>query len=242
MKTILGLAFCAAITPAMAAGGVETDVLPTAAGDLKITFIGHSSLMFEFGGKVVYNDPVGQYGDFSKLPKADLILAAHEHGDHFDPETIKKISKAETKVVMTPLCVGKVKGGIVLKNGEETTIDGIRIEAVPAYNLVHMRSPGVPYHPKGVGNGYILTFGGKRVYIAGDTENIPEMKKLGRIDIAFLPMNLPYTMTPEMVADAARMIKPAILYPYHTTDTDVSRLQPLLKQEKGIEIRIRRMP
>ena len=242
MKTILGLAFSAAITPAMAAGGFETDVLPTEAGDLKITFIGHSSLMFEFGGKVVYNDPVGQYGDFSKLPKADLILAAHEHGDHFDPETIKKISKAETKVVMTPLCVGKGKDGIVMKNGEETTVHGIRIEAVPAYNLVHMRSPGVPYHSKGVGNGYILTFGGKRVYIAGDTENIPEMKKLRRIDIAFLPMNLPYTMTPEMAADAARMIKPAILYPYHTTDTDVSRLQPLLKEEKGIEIRIRRMP
>ncbi len=96
-------------------------------------------------------------------------------------------------------------GGIVLKNGEEATVDGIRIEAVPAYNLVHMRSPGAPYHPKGDGNGYILTFGDKRVYIAGDTENIPEMKGLGRIDVAFLPMNLPYTMTPEMVADAARM-------------------------------------
>jgi len=242
MKTLLGLALVGVMSPAMAGGAFETDVLPTTAGDLKITFIGHSSLMFEFGGKVIYNDPVGQYGDFSKLPKADLILAAHEHGDHFDPETIKKISKAGTKVVMIPLCVGKIKDGIVLKNGEETTVDGIRIEAVPAYNLVHMRSPEVPYHPKGVGNGYILTFGGKRVYIAGDTENIPEMKKLGRIDIAFLPMNLPYTMTPEMAADAARMIKPAILYPYHTTDTDVSRLPPLLKGEKGIEIRIRRMP
>jgi L-ascorbate metabolism protein UlaG (beta-lactamase superfamily) len=242
MKTFLGLNLCAAVSPAPAAGTLEKDLLPTAAGELKITFIGHASLMFEFGGKVIYADPVGQYGDFSKLPKANLILAAHEHGDHFDPETIRKISGEGTKLVLTPLCAAKLKGGIVLKNGEETTVDGIRIEAVPAYNVAHMRSPGVPYHPKGDGNGYILTFGDKRVYVAGDTENIPEMKALGRIDVAFLPMNLPYTMTPEMVADAARMVKPAILYPYHTTDTDTSKLPPLLKGETGIEIRIRRMP
>ena len=231
-----------AVVPAGAAGGFETDVLPTSAGELKVTFIGHASLMFRFGGKVIYSDPVGQYGDFAGLPKADLILAAHEHGDHFDLETITKISKGGTKVVLTPLCAAKLPGGIVLKNGEETTVDGIRVEAVPAYNLVHMRSPGVPYHPKGVGNGYVVTFGDKRVYIAGDTENIPEMKNLKSIDYAFLPMNLPYTMTPEMVADAARMFKPKVLYPYHTTDTDTSKLQPLLKAEKGIEIRIRRMP
>jgi L-ascorbate metabolism protein UlaG (beta-lactamase superfamily) len=228
--------------PVSAAAAFETDVLSTAAGDLKITFIGHASMIFEFGGKVIYNDPVGQYGEFSGLPKADVILAAHEHGDHFDLETIKKISKKGTKVVMTPLCAAKLSSGIVLKNGESATVEGIRIEAVPAYNLVHMRSPGMPFHPKGVGNGYILTFGDKRIYVAGDTENIPEMKALGPIDVAFLPMNLPYTMTPEMVADAARMVKPKILYPYHTTDTDTSKLKPLLKDEKGIEIRIRRMP
>jgi L-ascorbate metabolism protein UlaG (beta-lactamase superfamily) len=231
-----------AVSPGGDAAAFETDVLPTASGDLKITFIGHASLMFEFGGKVIYSDPVGQYGDFSGLPKADVILAAHEHGDHFDLETIRKISKNGTKVVMTPLCAAKLAGGTVLKNGESATVEGILIEAIPAYNLVHMRSPGVPYHPKGVGNGYVLTFGDKRVYVAGDTENIPEMKALGRIDVAFLPMNLPYTMTPEMVADAARMVKPKILYPYHTTDTDTSKLQPLLKDEKGIEVRIRRMP
>jgi len=231
-----------AATPASVVGAFEMDVLPTAEGDLKISFIGHASLMFEFGGKVIYNDPAGQYGDFSGLPKADLILAAHEHGDHFDLETIRKISKNGTKVVMTPLCAAQLPGGIVLKNGESATVEGILIEAVPAYNLVHMRSPGVPYHPKGDGNGYVLAFGDKRVYVAGDTENIPEMKALGRIDVAFLPMNLPYTMTPEMTADAARMVKPKILYPYHTTDTDTSKLQPLLKDEKGIEVRIRRMP
>ncbi|MCL2670306.1 MAG: MBL fold metallo-hydrolase [Syntrophaceae bacterium] len=221
---------------------LDKDTLPTKAGDLAVTFIGHASLLFEFGGKVIYSDPVGQFGDFSRLPKADLILAAHEHGDHFDPELIEKLSTDTTKLVLTPLCYGKTGSGIVLKNGEEATVDGIRIEAVPAYNLLHMRSPGVPYHSKGDGNGYILTFADKRVYIAGDTENIPEMKGFGPIDVAFMPMNLPYTMTPEMVADAARMVKPGILYPYHTTDTDVSKLAPLLADEKGIEIRIRRMP
>jgi L-ascorbate metabolism protein UlaG (beta-lactamase superfamily) len=231
-----------AAAPDGGAAAFEHDVIPTTGGDLKITFIGHASLMFEFGGKVIYNDPTGQYGDFSGLPKADVILAAHEHGDHFDLETIRKISKNGTKVVMTPLCAAKLPGGVVLKNGESATVEGIRIEAVPAYNLVHMRSPGAPYHPEGVGNGYVITFGDKRVYVAGDTENIPEMKSLGRIDVAFLPMNLPYTMTPEMVADAARMVKPKIIYPYHTTDTDTSKLQPLLKDEKGIEVRIRRMP
>ena len=197
--------------------------------------------MFEFGGRVIYSDPVGQYGDFSMLPKADLILVAHEHGDHCDPQTIALISTAKTKQILTPLAAAQLGRGIVLKNGEETTVDGIRIEAVPAYNIVHMRSPGAPFHPKGDGNGYILTFGDKRVYVAGDTENIPEMKLLGRIDCAFLPMNIPYTMTPEMVADAARMVRPAILYPYHFGETDTAKIVALLKDDKGIEVRIRRM-
>ncbi|MEI7671603.1 MAG: MBL fold metallo-hydrolase [Deltaproteobacteria bacterium] len=243
MKTFLGLALFAtmASSPALAAGAFETDLLPTSAGDLRITFIGHSSLMFEFGGKVIYNDPVGQFGDYGKLPKADVILVAHEHGDHFDPQTIALISTEKTKLVLTPICAAKGGRGIVLKNGEETTVDGIRIVATPAYNIVHTRSPGMPFHPKTDGNGYILTFGDKRVYVAGDTENIPEMKKLGRIDIAFLPMNLPYTMTPEMTADATRMIKPKIVYPYHFGETDTAKLGSLLKDEKGIEVRIRQM-
>jgi len=101
-----------------------------------------------------------------------------------------------------------------MKNGDVQMVQGLKIEAVSAYNIVHTRDNGEPFHPQGIGNGYIMTFGDKRVYIAGDTENIPEMKELGAIDIAFLPMNLPYTMTPEMFADAARMIKPQILYPY----------------------------
>jgi L-ascorbate metabolism protein UlaG (beta-lactamase superfamily) len=243
MKRLLGfvLPVMLAAAPAGVAWAFETDVLPTSRGDLKITFIGHASLYFTFGGKVIHVDPVGDYADYAALPKADLILVTHDHSDHFDLKAIALISKGKTKLVLTPLCAAKFGRGIVLKNGEETIVNGIRIEATPAYNIVHMRSTGTPFHPKEDGNGYILTFGDKRVYVAGDTENIPEMKRLGRIDIAFLPMNLPYTMTPEMAADAARMVKPQILYPYHTGETDTARIVALLKGEKGIEVRIRKM-
>ena len=115
----------------------------------------------------------------------------------------------------------------------------MRVEAVPAYNLEHKRPDGKPFHPKGEGNGYVLTFGGKRVYVAGDTENIPEMEALRDIDIAFLPMNLPYTMTPEMVAAAARAFKPKVLYPYHYGDTDPQKLVDLLKDLPAVEVRVR---
>jgi L-ascorbate metabolism protein UlaG (beta-lactamase superfamily) len=128
-----------------------------------------------------------------------------------------------------------------MKNGDVKTVEGLKIEAFPAYNIVHKRPDGQPYHPKGIGNGYVITFGDKRVYVAGDTENIPEMKELKNIDIAFLPMNLPFTMTPEMAADAAKALKPKILYPYHFGETDTSKLLNLLKDEKTTEIRIRKM-
>ena len=128
-----------------------------------------------------------------------------------------------------------------MKNGDVETVGGLTIEAVPAYNLVHMRSPGVPFHPQGIGNGYVITFGDKRVYVAGDTENIPEMKNLKNIDYAFLPMNLPYTMTAEMVADAARAFRPRILYPYHFGNTDTSQLEALMKDTPEVEVRIRNM-
>jgi len=128
-----------------------------------------------------------------------------------------------------------------MKNGDSREVNGIRIDAVPAYNIVHKRSDGQPYHPEGQGNGYILTMGSKRIYVAGDTENTPEMKALKNIDVAFLPMNLPYTMSPEMVADAAKTFRPKILYPYHYGQTDPKELVALLKDEKGIEVRIRKL-
>ena len=218
----------------------EQDIIKTSAGDLKITFIGHATLMFTFGGKTIHVDPVSAEADYTDMPKADLILITHEHGDHFDPAVIETLRKEGTQIVLTKACTERVEG-IVMSNGDVKTVEGLKIEAVPAYNIVHERSAGNPFHPKGRGNGYIITFGDKRVYIAGDTENTPEMKQLKNIDVAFLPMNLPYTMTPEMVADAARAFKPKILYPYHYGQTDPNKLVELLKDTKGIEVRIRKM-
>jgi len=229
---------------ALAAGaqeGFEQDTIKTTAGDLKITFIGHGTLMFNFANKTIHIDPVGRYADYTKLPKADLILVTHEHSDHLDAEVIEILRTVNTELVLTEICSEQVKGGIVMKNGDVKTVQGLKIEAVPAYNIVHMRSEGLPFHPKGDGNGYVFTFGDQRVYVAGDTENVPEMKKLQDIDIAFLPMNVPYTMTPEMVADAAKVFKPKVLYPYHYGDTDTSKLVDLLKDVEEIEVRIRKM-
>lgn len=219
----------------------EEDTFKTSQGELKITFIGHGTLMMTFGGKVIHIDPVGSMTDYKKLPQADLILVTHEHGDHLDPGAIGILRKSGTDVVGTNKCAEKLQNIIIMKNGESRVFQGFKVEAIPAYNIVHMRGPGAPFHPKGQGNGYVLTFGDKRIYVGGDTENIPEMKHLKNIDIAFLPMNLPYTMTPEMVADAAKVLKPKILYPYHFGDTDTSKLVDLLKNEKGLEVRIRNM-
>ena len=219
----------------------EKDIIKTSAGDLEITFIGHGTLMFTFNGIVIHVDPYNKLAEYSTLPKADIILITHHHGDHFDPEAIKKIRKGNTTVIITELCAEKFEGGTIMKNGDVKTIGEIQIEAVPAYNLVHMRESGEPFHIKGTCNGYVITFGQKRVYVAGDTENTPEMKALEEIDIAFLPMNLPYTMTPEMVADAAKAFKPKILYPYHFGETDVSKIVDLMKDEKEVEVRVRKM-
>jgi len=219
----------------------ESDTIKTSAGDLTITFIGHGTLMFEFDGKVIHVDPWTRLADYTKLPKADIILVTHDHVDHLDVKALKILSTETTAIVLTESCTKRVEGGIVMKNGDAQTVDAIKIRAVPAYNIVHMRGEGVPYHPKGVGNGYVITFGDKRVYVAGDTENTPEMKALQDIDIAFLPMNLPYTMTPSMVADAAKAFRPKILYPYHFGDTDTSKLVDLLKDAEDIEVRIRKM-
>jgi L-ascorbate metabolism protein UlaG (beta-lactamase superfamily) len=219
----------------------ETDVIPTSAGDLEITFLGHGTLMFTFGGKHIHVDPYSRVADYAQLPKADLVLITHEHGDHLDLAALGSVRTEDTQVILTESCAQQVPGGLVMRNGDVRTVQGVTVEAVPAYNVLHKRDSGQPFHPPGVGNGYVVTFGDKRVYVAGDTENIPEMKALQDIDCAFLPMNLPYTMTPEMVADAAQAIQPKILYPYHYGDTDTSRLVELLSDQEGIEVRIRKL-
>lgn len=222
----------------------ETDTINTSDGDLIITFIGHGTLMFEYKDLIIHIDPTTREADYSKLPKGSLILVTHHHGDHFDVNALRNIIKDGTILLLTEKCIENAEDLTftkVLKNGDSYDAYGIKIEAIPAYNIKHMRQKGKPYHPKGEGNGYIMSFGGKKVYVAGDTENIPEMKALNDIDIAFLPMNLPYTMTPEMVADAAKAFKPKILYPYHFGETNTQELVNLLKNESNIEVRIRNM-
>lgn len=222
----------------------ERDTIPTSQGNLVITFIGHGSLMFEFDNRVIQVDPVSREADYALLPKSDIVLITHQHSDHFDLEALQKTIKKDTKIYLTPKCAEEsdsIGNIIIMINGDHQENEGIMMEAVPAYNILHMRSPGNPFHPKGEGNGYILTLGGKRIYVAGDTENTAEMKALKNIDIAFLPMNLPYTMTPEMVADAVRAFKPAILYPYHYGNTNTDKLLNILGKSSGTEIRIRKL-
>ena len=223
------------------ASGFETENIKTSAGDLEITFIGHGTLMFRFAGKVIHVDPVASEADYTSLPKADIILITHEHHDHFDIPALNLLRTSTTEIVLTETCSKQIDGGTVMQNGDIRIVAGFTIEAVPAYNIVHMRSPGQPFHPKGIGNGYVITFGDKRVYVAGDTENTPEMKRLKKIDVAFLPMNLPYTMTPEMVADAARAMRPKILFPYHYGQTDTAKIVDLLRDTKDVDVRIHTM-
>jgi L-ascorbate metabolism protein UlaG (beta-lactamase superfamily) len=243
MRNVLALLLMAICTTSVAAQETfQKDVIETSAGDLEITFIGHGSLMFEFDGKIIHADPFSRLTDYTKLPKADVIFITHQHRDHLDADALGALRTKNTVVILTEKCAESVEGGIVMKNGDVKTVDGINVEAVPAYNLVHKRDDGQFFHPKGEGNGYVLTFGETRVYIAGDTENTPEMKALKDIDFAFLPMNLPYTMTPEMVADAVNGFNPKVLYPYHYGKTDTSKLVELLADNKDVEIRIRKMP
>jgi L-ascorbate metabolism protein UlaG (beta-lactamase superfamily) len=237
----MSLFFLCATMAVAAEQKFESDTIKTSRGDLVLTFVGHGTIMMSINGKVIHVDPVSQMADYSKMPKADLILITHEHSDHFDLKAIDLVKTSKTKIVATENVAKQLSGVILMKNGDVKNIETFRLEAVPAYNLVHMRAPGVPFHPRGTGNGYIITFGDKRVYIAGDTENTPEMKSLKGIDVAFLPMNLPYTMTPEMVADAAKAFRPKALYPYHDGNTDTAKLTLLLKDTTGIEVRIRKM-
>jgi L-ascorbate metabolism protein UlaG (beta-lactamase superfamily) len=218
----------------------EVDKISTSAGDVELFFIGHGSLMFRIGDFVIHIDPVKSSGKYDNLPKADLILVTHEHYDHLDTELIKTLRKPETVMFCSGSCISKVPWAKVMKPGDVKTVKNIIIEALAAYNIVNERSKGQPFHPKGAGIGYIIKIGDKKFYVAGDTENTPEMKALKDIDVAFLPMNLPYTMTPAMVADAAKAFKPKILYPYHYGDTNTDEIIKLLKGT-NIDVRIRNL-
>ena len=239
LPVLLALAAAPFASALDGAAGKEMDSFDVGRGELRITFLGHASLVFEFGGAVIYIDPVRQYADYSKLPKADLILVTHEHGDHLDAAAIASLRKPDTRIILPESSRAKLGSGEALEHGRAVQASGISVEAVPAYNSTAGRTG---YHPKErKDNGYVLTVGTLRIYVAGDTEPTAEMSRLGAIDIAFLPMNLPYTMTPEQAAAAARTIQPKILYPYHFGSTDTGLLTKLLADEKGIEIRMRKL-
>ncbi len=219
-------------------------------GVLTIHPVRHATFVMQWNGKTIYVDPVGGAKPFADLPKPDLVLVTHIHFDHFDPATLEGVVPAgERTVIVAPKTVAEkipetLRGRTELKvlaNGERSEAAGIAVEAVPAYNM----TPGKEkFHPKGRDNGYVLAMGGQRVYVAGDTEDVPEMRALKGIDVAFLPMNLPYTMSVEKAAEAIRAFKPKIVYPYHYrsgdgTKADFERLKKLVGTDSGVEIRVR---
>ncbi len=193
---------------------------------ISLTYFGHASLLLEYENFRIYIDPYSQVADFSQTAEAGLILITHQHRDHFDLDALKRIKTGSTTVICNEQCKANLPEGIVLKNGQEYLFAGkILITAVPAYNIKNLRPGGEPFHPKNEGNGYIIKIENCRIYIAGDTENIPEMADLSNINYAFLPLNLPYTMNVEMFLDAVDKLKPETVFPYHTNSKMLEELE-----------------
>ena len=226
-------------TPASNDSLYEVDTLTTPGGkEVKIHALMHSSIRIEYDGREIEIDPCSKLRertvDYTAMPKADIILVTHEHFDHYDSATISLLMAEKTQLVMNRRCAEMYGAGTAMQNGDRLQLaDDISLEAVAAYNTTEGH---LQFHPKGRDNGYILNLDGLRIYIAGDTEDIPEMANLGDIDIAFLPCNQPYTMTPEQLVRAAKMVNPKVLFPYHYGDTDVSGIPAQLS---GIDVRIR---
>ncbi|MBL9129531.1 MAG: MBL fold metallo-hydrolase [Verrucomicrobiales bacterium] len=220
------------------------DHLATDAGDAVLHPVNHASLVVGWNGVVVYVDPVGGAAAFSGLPKADLLLVTHSHGDHFHAATLDAMRK-DGSVIVAPAAVWATLSAalkaiaVPMANGASTNwaaLGGLGVEAVPAYNA---------NHPKGTGNGYVLTLGGRRIYFSGDTEDVAEMRALPNIDAAFLCMNVPFTMTVDRAAGAVRAFRPRFVYPYHYRNQDgtfanLERFRQLVGSEAGVEIRLRK--
>ena len=219
----------------------ETDTFVTPEGKtIQFHALTHACIRIEYEGKEIEIDPVHKMGDrtidYAAFPKADYILVTHEHFDHLDTSAIATLTKKETQLITNQRCAEMLGYGTVMANGDRLVVnDWLTIEAVPAYNTTEGHQQ---FHPKGRDNGFILTLDGLRIYIAGDTEDIPEMADIKDIDIAFLPCNQPYTMTTDQLVHAARIIKPKVLFPYHYGQTDVGKLAEQLKNN-GVEVRIR---
>lgn len=229
-----GIALAAALPLFAAAPAVQ--VFPTHAGPVRITPIFHAAAMIQAGNDRIYIDPAAP-ANIAGLPPGDLILITDIHPDHMDPADIAALSKPGTEIVAPAAVAKTVTSARVLANGESMTWRHWKITTVPMYNVKHMMPNGKPYHPKGRGNGYILTYGGERFYFAGDTEGTPEMRALKNIDVAFIPMNLPYTMSPDEAAAAVRAFHPKVAIPYHYHRQDIRRFADDLKGT-GIEVRL----
>ena len=241
---LIACGLCAMVFPACAQttdASYEVDVFKTKSGkELKFHALVHASIRIEYNGRQIMIDPVTKLGnrtiDYSTMPKADYIFVTHEHGDHFDKGALKQLTGSQTQLITNKRCAELYGSGQVMANGDKKTIaDDITVEAVPAYNTTEGRTQ---FHPKGRDNGYILTIDGLRIYIAGDTEDIPEMTAIKDIDIAFMPCNQPYTMTPDQLISAAKTVKPKVLFPYHYGQTNVKDIPSQLKAS-GIDVRIR---
>ncbi len=218
-----------------------TEEFGTSTGPLAITYVGHGTLALEWKGISLHIDPVSSFADYRTWKRADLILITHQHGDHLDPVAIEDLKGPETELIMNPASAAEAplfEGVRILSHGENLTLRGIAIEAVPAYNTTAGREN---FHPRGRDNGYVLGFGDLRVYVAGDTEPIPEMGDLENIDVAFLPVNQPYTMTPAQAAEAATLFHPRILIPYHYGETPREELEGLFPGPDGPEVRVRNL-
>ncbi|HEV2387461.1 MAG TPA: MBL fold metallo-hydrolase [Candidatus Acidoferrales bacterium] len=237
MKWLVGIAACAALAAAVRAQSARpSQTFRTSAGPVKITPIYHASLLIGAGGETIYLDPA-KPANLDGLPPADLILITDIHGDHMDPGSIAKVSKAGTEIWAPAAVAQTVTTASVISNGETRRWGAWSIEAIPMYNLKRGPSAGTLYHPKGRGNGYVLTYGGKRFYFSGDTEGIPEMRALKNIDVAFVCMNLPFTMPPEEAADAVKAFHPKVVIPYHYHGSDLNVFKKDL-EGTGIDVRI----
>jgi len=239
-----GLLSTAAFVSAAVLPNRQTDVIETAKGPLRITPLYHGSVMLEFNGKILHVDPWSQ-ADFTGLPQADMIVITHTHADHMDPAQIKALKKDSTIIVTSQAvndtlngCCGEVE---TIRNGEKKTVRDIEFEAVAMYNLVFGPAPGKPWHHKGIGNGYVLNFGGTRVYFSGDTECVPEMKALKDISVAFVAMNPPRTMPVAEAAACVKEFRPKIVYPYHYRGQNTQEFADLLKGTSGVEVRLRKL-
>jgi len=236
MKPVLLLTCLVLAFFSSARSETATQTFPTSAGPVKITPLFHASTLIEAGGKTIYLDPA-KPAKFAGHPKADLILITDIHPDHLDPASIAAISQAGAEIVAAPTVVATVKAATPIANGKTKTWQGWNIEAIPAYNLSRGPAPGKLFHDKGRGNGYVLTYGGVRFYFSGDTEGVPEMRALKNIDVAFVCMNLPYTMPPDEAVDAVKAFHPKVVIPYHYRGSDLSVFQKRL-EGTGIEVRL----